>query len=53
MTQSHSRVEEKVEGRRVGEVGEGWVTAVTAFPNSDLVASGMCNGLHYSPFAFK
>ena len=33
-------------GRRVGEVGEGWVTAVTAFPNSDLVASGtcMCNG---------
>ena len=23
-------------------VGEGWVTAVAAFPNSDLVASGVC-----------
>ena len=48
MTQSHHR-EEKVEeegGRQAEEVGEGWVTAVTAFPNSDLVASGMCNGLY-------
>ena len=32
----------EVEGVRKGEgVGKGWVTAVAAFPNSDLVASGV------------
>ena len=28
------------EGGEVREVGSGWVTAVAAFPNTDLVASG-------------
>ena len=25
-----------------GSVGDGWVTTVAAYPNSDLVASGTC-----------
>ena len=32
---------EKGEGREKEGVGKGWVTAVAAFPNSDLVASGV------------
>ena len=36
---AHSSEEE---GEKGEGVGEGWVTAVAAFPNSDLVASGVC-----------
>ena len=45
------------EGERGEEgegVGKGWVTAVAAFPNSDLVASGTCTCMYVfaQPFVY-
>ena len=46
---------EEGEGERGEEgegVGKGWVTAVAAFPNSDLVASGTCMYVFAQPFVY-